>query len=150
MIAWFARNGVAANLLMAVIVFLGLYAVLLKIPLEVFPDFALDIITVQVPFRGATPADVEEGVVTRVEEAIFDLEGIKELRSEAKEGSATITVEVEQGFEPRDLLDDVKNRVDAISTFPAEVERPTYSLAKRSREVISVVVSGDCSVTIRN
>ncbi len=143
MIAWFARNGVAANLLMVVIVFVGLHAVLTRIPLEVFPAFELDIITVRVPFRGATPADVEEGVVTRVEEAIYDLEGIKELRSRASEGFASITIEVDNGFEPRDLLDDIKNRVDAISTFPGEVERPVYSIAKRSHEVISVVVSGD-------
>lgn len=143
MIAWFARNGVAANLLMVVIVFAGLYAVLTRIPLEVFPAFELDIITVRVPFRGATPANVEEGVVTRVEEAIYDLEGIKELRSRASEGFASITIEVDSGFEPRDLLDDIKNRVDAISTFPGEVERPVYSIAKRSHEVISVVVSGD-------
>ncbi|GMQ75242.1 MAG: efflux RND transporter permease subunit [Gammaproteobacteria bacterium] len=143
MIAWFARNGVAANLLMLVIVFVGLYAVLTRIPLEVFPAFELDIITVRVPFRGATPADVEEGVVTRVEEAIYDLEGIKQLRSRASEGFASITVELDSGFEPRDLLDDIKNRVDAISTFPGEVERPVYSIAKRIHEVISVVVSGD-------
>jgi multidrug efflux pump subunit AcrB len=141
-IAWFARNGVAANLLMMVILFLGLNAVMTKIPLEVFPEFELDIISVQIPFRGATPADVEEGVVLRAEEAIFDLEGIKELRSQATEGLATITVELEKGFDARDLLDDVKNRIDAISTFPGEVERPTYSLAKHRREVISVVVSG--------
>jgi multidrug efflux pump subunit AcrB len=142
-IAWFARNGVAANLLMLVILFLGAEALLNRIPLEVFPDFELDIINVQIPFRGATPSDVEDGVVTRAEEAIYDLEGIKELRSVASEGSATITVELEKGFDARNLLDDVKNRIDAISTFPAEVERPTYSLAKRRREVISVVVSGE-------
>lgn len=143
MIAWFARNGVAANLLMLVILLLGLNAVMTRIPLEVFPEFELDVIYVQIPFRGATPSDVEEGVVTRAEEAIFDLEGIKELRSTATEGSATITVELEKGFDPRNLLDDVKSRIDAISTFPAEVERPTYSVAKRRREVISVVVSGE-------
>jgi multidrug efflux pump subunit AcrB len=142
-IAWFARNGVAANLLMLVILLLGLNAVMTRIPLEVFPEFELDVIYVQIPFRGATPSDVEEGVVTRAEEAIFDLEGIKELRSTATEGSATITVELEKGFDPRNLLDDVKSRIDAISTFPAEVERPTYSVAKRRREVISVVVSGE-------
>jgi len=142
MIAWFARNGVAANLLMAVILFLGFNAVTTKIPLEVFPEFELDLIYVSIPFRGATPADVEEGVVIRAEEAIFDLEGIKELRSTATEGSATITVELEKGFDARELLDDVKNRIDAISTFPGEVERPTYSLAKHRREVISVVVAG--------
>ncbi len=143
MIAWFARNGVAANLLMAVIVLVGLYSLTLRTPLEVFPEFELDIVNIKIPFRGATPTDVEEGVVLRVEEAVYDLQGIKELRTEAAEGFASITIEVEKGGSPRNLLDDVKNRVDAISTFPAETERPIYSVATRRREVISVVVSGD-------
>ena len=145
MIAWFARNSVAANLLMVVILVLGLHAVTQRIPLEVFPSFELDIISINVPFRGATPEDAEQAVVSRIEEAIFDLEGIKELRATAREGSASVTVEVASGFEPRNLLDDIKNRVDAISTFPAETERPTYSLATRQREVISVALSGDVS-----
>jgi multidrug efflux pump subunit AcrB len=144
-IAWFARNGVAANLLMCVILLTGLHAVTQRIPLEVFPSFELDIININVPFRGATPEDAEEAVVTRIEEAIYDLEGIKELRASAREGGATVTVEVAKGFEPRRLMDDIKNRVDAISTFPAETERPVYSQAARQREVISVVVSGELS-----
>ncbi len=143
MIAWFARNGVAANLLMAVIVLVGLYSLTLRTPLEVFPEFELDIVNIKIPFRGATPTDVEEGVVLRVEEAVYDLQGIKELRTEAAEGFANISIEVEKGTSSRNLLDDVKNRVDAISTFPAETERPIYSVAARRREVISVVVSGD-------
>ncbi len=143
MIAWFARNAVAANLLMVVILAAGLHAVTQRIPLEVFPSFEPQVISISVPFRGATPSDVEEAVITRVEEAIFDLEGIKELRATAVEGRAGIAVEVDKGFDPREVLDDVKNRVDAIATFPAEADRPIYSLAKRRREVISVVVSGD-------
>ena len=87
-IAWFARNGVAANLLMATIFFAGLYSVTNRLPLEVFPDVSRDRIRVFIPFRGATPEDVEEGVLLRAEEAIADLQGIKELRSEAREGSA--------------------------------------------------------------
>ena len=144
-IEWFARNGVAANLLMVTILALGIHAAAFRIPLEVFPSFELDVITINIPFRGATPEDVEEGVIQRVEEAVFDLEGIKELRSEAREGSARISVEVEKDVEPRTLLDDVKNRIDAISTFPAETERPIYSVATHSRNVISVVVSGEIS-----
>jgi multidrug efflux pump subunit AcrB len=144
-IAWFARNGVAANLLMLVILATGLHAVSDRIPLEVFPSFELDIVTISVPYRGATPEDAEEAVVTRIEEAIFDLEGIKEIRAAAREGRASVTVELAKGIAPRDILDDIKNRVDAISTFPAETERPVYSLATRQREVISVVVSGDLS-----
>lgn len=142
MIAWFARNGVAANLLMVTIVFLGLHAMSFRIPLEVFPDIALDRITVRIAFRGATPEDVETGVLTRAEEAIHDLRGIKELRTTAQEGLAKLDLEVESGIDTRALLDDVKTRIDAISTFPADVERPTYALAERTREVISVVVAG--------
>ncbi|MDH3280237.1 MAG: efflux RND transporter permease subunit, partial [Gammaproteobacteria bacterium] len=144
-IRWFARNGVAANLLMILIAALGLNAMFNRIPLEVFPEFELDIVRVTVPFRGATPAEVEEGVVIRVEEALFDLEGIKEMRSESNEGSGLITIEVDGEYDARELLSDVKNRVDAISTFPEEIERPVISLAQTRREVISIVVSGDLS-----
>jgi multidrug efflux pump subunit AcrB len=144
-IAWFARNGVAANLLMVALLAAGVHALTMRIPLEVFPTFELDIINISVPFRGATPTDVEEAVVTRIEEAIFDLDGIEEIRANAREGSAAITVEVSKGVAPRDLLDDIKNRVDAVSTLPAETERPTIALATRQREVLSVVVAGDLS-----
>ncbi len=143
MIAWFARNGVAANLLMAVIVFLGLYSLFNLIPLEVFPEFQRDVVNVQMQYRGATPAEVEEGVVIRVEEAIADLQGIKEITSNANEGTARVRIELAKGYDPRDLLEDIKNRVDAISTFPDDTERPTYSVQQFRREVISVAVSGD-------
>ena len=145
MIAWFARNGVAANLLMFLIIAMGIYSVKNRIPLEVFPSFELDVVTVQFIYRGATPEESEEGVVLRVEEAIHDIEGIKEIRATAGEGNARVTIEVESGYDPRALLDDIKNKVDAISTFPAEVERPIYSLAQHRREVISVVIAGDTS-----
>ncbi len=145
MIAWFARNGVAANLLMLLIVGLGLHAVSQRIPLEVFPAFELDLVNISFSYRGATPEEVEEGVMLRVEEAIHDLEGIREITANAGEGGGTVSVEVAGGYDPRTLLDDLKNRIDAISTFPAEVERPIYSVALHRREVISVAISGDLS-----
>ncbi len=143
MIAWFARNGVAANLLMAVIVFLGLYSLFKLIPLEVFPEFERDVVNVVMQYRGATPAEVEEGVVVRIEEAIADLEGIKQILSNAFEGVSRVRVELDQGYDPRDLLDDIKNRVDAITTFPQNTERPSYSIQQYRREVVSVAVSGE-------
>ncbi|MBN2887676.1 MAG: efflux RND transporter permease subunit [Chromatiaceae bacterium] len=143
MIGWFAGNGVAANLLMILILFLGAWALAERIPLEVFPDFERDQVSVAVTYRGATPAEVEEAVVVRIEEAIADLEGIERIESSANEGAAKVSVEVEKGRDPRALLDDIKNRVDAINTFPAEVERPIYRVQEFRREVISVVVSGD-------
>jgi multidrug efflux pump subunit AcrB len=140
-IAWFARNEVAANLLMVVILFLGGYALVARITLEVFPSFERDSVSVSVSYRGATPAEVEEAAIIRIEEAIADLEGVAEISSTAGEGSGSVSVEVEKGRNPRDLLDDIKNRVDAISSFPDEVERPTYRVSEFRRDVISVVIA---------
>lgn len=145
MIAWFANNPVAANLLMAVILGLGLWSMLELVPLEVFPEFERDTVTIDLRYRGATPAEVEEAVVIRVEEAIADLQGIEEMVSSANEGSGQIRVDVDKGYEPRELLDDIKNRVDAITTFPDDVERPSYKVVEFRREVISVVVAGALS-----
>ena len=141
-IAWFAKNHVAANLLMAVIIFLGIWSLSSRIILEVFPEFERDVVTVAAAYRGATPAEVEEAVVIRVEEAIADLNGIEQMISSAFEGAGRVTVEVEKG-RAQELLDKIKNRVDAINTFPDEVERPVFAVQEHRREVISVVVSGD-------
>jgi multidrug efflux pump subunit AcrB len=143
MIAWFAKNSVAANLLMISILFAGLYSLATQIPLEVFPSFASDRIDIRVSLRGATPEDVEKGVSIRIEEAIQDLEGIEQITSQSSEGSASVSVEVTNGYNARDMLADIKSRVDAINTFPATAEKPIVSLAQRKRDVISVAVSGD-------
>ena len=143
MIAWFARNAVAANLLMAVIVGLGLNATFSRIPMEVFPAIERNVITIVAVYRGATPAEVEKGATIRIEEAIADLEGIAKTESTALEGVANITVELEDGYDPRDLLDDIKGRVDGISTFPDGVEEPILNVLQRRKEVISVVLSGN-------
>ncbi|HIL72445.1 MAG TPA: efflux RND transporter permease subunit, partial [Verrucomicrobia bacterium] len=143
MIAWFARNGVASNLLMIGIVVAGVSSLMQRISTEVFPDFELDIVNITVPYRGSTPFESEEGVVIRIEEAIQDLEGIKHIRSTAAEGAGSVAIEIEKGYEPRELLDDIKNRVDAINTFPVDTEKPIISLAKRTSPVITVVLSAD-------
>nr|VFK60413.1 MAG: AcrB/AcrD/AcrF family protein [Candidatus Kentron sp. TUN]VFK69782.1 MAG: AcrB/AcrD/AcrF family protein [Candidatus Kentron sp. TUN] len=143
MIEWFARNGVAANLLMVLILALGIHALFSRLPLEFFPDMAAEVVTISMPFRGATPVEVEEGIVVRIEEAISDLTDIERIISNANEGSASIRIEIEKGYEPHTLLDDIKNRVDAISTFPTEADRPDYSIPQHRAGVISVVLSAD-------
>ncbi|KZN31737.1 efflux RND transporter permease subunit [Pseudoalteromonas luteoviolacea] len=142
MIAWFTRNSVAANLLMISILFGGLFALSTKIPLEVFPSFETDRISISMTLRGATPEDVEQGVAIRIEEAVQDLEGIEKISSRSAEGSANVTIEVENGYDPREMLADIKSRVDAINTFPADAEKPVISLAQRKRDVITVTVAG--------
>ena len=140
-IGWFARNEVAANLLMAFILLFGLWTLYERVILEVFPQFEKDRINIAASYRGASPAEVEKAVVVRIEEAIAGLEGITRVTSSAFENAGLVTVETEMG-QARKLLDDVRGKVDAITTFPADVERPTYGVQQFHRQVISVVVSG--------
>ena len=141
-IGWFARNPVAANLLMVVIMAAGLVSAT-QVKREVFPEFSLDIITVTVPYLGAAPEEVEEGVCVRVEEAIQGLDGIKRVTSTADEGVGTVVVELELGADRRKVLDDVKSRVDAIDTFPEETEKPIIQELTNRQDVINLAVWGD-------
>jgi len=143
-LAWFAGHHVAANLLMAGILISGALS-LFQTKLEVFPEFDTDTINIQVPYRGATPAETEEGVCIRVEEAIASVEGIKRIRSSAMEGMGSVTVELYENADDQEVLDDVKAAVDRIETFPAETEKPVVAMADTRRRVITVAVHGDAS-----
>ncbi len=142
MIGWFARNGVAANLLMVFIVVWGLLS-LTRTPIEVLPSLATQSITVSVPYLGAAPEEVEQGVCLRVEEAVQDLEGVARIRSTAAEGVGAVVIELESGADTSELLDEVRSRVDAIATFPEETEKPIIQEALIRRRVITVAVYGE-------
>jgi len=141
MIAWFSKNHVAANLLMITILLSGLFSLKGNIPLEVFPSFESDVVSVSVSLRGATPEDVELGVAIRIEEAVQDLAGVEKITSRSVEGNASVSIEANSGYDVRDLLSDVKSRVDAINTLPADAEKPVTAIRQRVREVISVTIS---------
>ena len=142
MIAWFAKNGVGANLLMISILVCGFLIVKTQIPLEVFPTTQARTISISVSLRGATPEDTEKGIAILVEEAVQDLDGIKQLTSRSSEGSASVRIEMDNGADAQKLPNEVKSRVDAINNFPGSAEKPVVNLAQRTREVISVVVAG--------
>lgn len=142
MIAWFARNDVAANLLMLTLLVLGIGSLMLYVPLEVFPSDEPRIIQVQVNLRGATPEEVETAVSIKLEEAVQDLEGIVSIVSTSREGQSELKLEVEDGYDANDLLVQIKNRIDALNTLPSDAERPVVSLDENRIEVIAVAVAG--------
>lgn len=144
MIEWFARNGVAANLVMFVIVVGGLTS-LLSLKQELFPQFSLDTVVIRVPYLGASPEEVESAIILRLEEAIEGVEGIKEVRSSAREGLATVAVELRKGARMARVKDDLKTRVDSILSFPVETERPTVEEQLIQRDVIWVAMYGRTS-----
>ena len=143
MIGWFAKNHVAANLLMIGIIGLGVYSLVGEIKKESFPEFIRNQIQIQVPFPGATPEEVEQGVILRVEEAVKSIEGVSEYRSFAGEGGGTVTIDLGTRADVSEKMDEVKLAVDGISTFPAEIERPIISEARFRNPVIDVQLAGD-------
>ena len=141
MIAWFARNGVAANLLMLLLVAGGCFS-LWTMKMELFPSFSLDRISVSVPYPGATPAEVEETICKRIEEKIQDLDGIKELTSIATENLGVVNVEVKRSYDISTLQDKIRNRVNSIQTFPELAEKPTIEELVAQKEILSLAIHG--------
>ena len=144
LITWFARNNVAANLLMAVLLAGGLFSVF-TIKKEIQPKIETNFISVNMPFLGASPEDVEEGILIKIEEAIQDIQGIKEITAIARRGSGTVQVEVMGEFEVAEVMDEVKSRVDAIPNFPDNTEKPVVSRTRFQQQVVMLTVFGDVS-----
>jgi len=141
-IAWFARNPVAANLLMLIIIVIGLVSVF-RIQRAMFPALDFEVVLIQIAYPGAAPEEVEEGVVLKIEEAINDLEGIERVESDALESSATIMVQPLEGTALSKLKSDIQNRVDGIQNFPDGAEEPVISQPELLFPSITVQLSGN-------
>ena len=139
-ISWFVRNPVAANILMIGIIAFGLYSLVKKVPLETFPAFEMDVVNIAVSFSGATPDEVEQGVTIRIEDAISDLPGVEKIRSSSVEGRSLVRAEVRKHYDTTVVLNEIKSRVDRITAFPDDAERPVVSQLVRIRDVITVVL----------
>ena len=141
-VAWFASNPVAANLLMVLILAAGLVS-LPGIRQEVFPEFSANVVTASVVYPGAAPEEVEESICVRIEEEVYAIEGVKRILSTAAEGAGAVSIEVASGYDVRRVLDDVKAAVDGIDTFPEEAERPVVSEVTLRKQVLYVAIAGD-------
>ena len=142
MIDWFARNSVAANLMMAFILVSGVLA-MSNVREESFPEIELDRINVEVPYLGAAPEEVEQAVNVRIEESIQGIDGIKQIQSTASEGMGSVMIELELDADARRVVDEVKSSIDAITTFPIETEKPVIREMTMRQQVVDVAVSGD-------
>ncbi len=142
MIAWWARNPVAANLLMVGIIITGVLS-FLRMEREVFPTFRVNWVEVTVTWPGAAPQEVEEQLVIRIEESLADLDNVERVRSIATEGFAQVYVEADRAVDMDRFLNDVKLRIDSISTFPSDIEPPRVREILTRNEIMRVAVSGD-------
>lgn len=140
-IAWFASNPVVANVLLLTILLTGIRTAM-TIRKETFPSFAAESVTVEVPFRGGTPEDVERGVAIKIEESLQSVEGIDHVKSESRENGASVTIEAIEDYPIGQLLEDVKIEVDAIPAFPEQAEKPVIRENKRRNDVLWVEIHG--------
>jgi multidrug efflux pump subunit AcrB len=145
MIAWFARNHLAANLMIGAILVLGAYSVWNRTTLEVNPAIRFNEVQITVNYRGGTPADVERAVIIPIERAIENLPGIASIESEARTGYANITVEADQLTDPEKLMEQIRPLIGGITTFPAEIDPPKLEVPNSIRwfDVIKVAITGN-------
>ena len=139
---WFVHNPIAANLLMLLLIIGGVSSIP-GLEKQFFPAVEINEVSITMAFPGARPKEVEEQICVRVEEAIHDLNGIEEIRSTAREGSAQILVEAEPNYPMQRLTNDIKTRIDAIDTFPSDAERPLVTELTFRHLMGGVHISGD-------
>ena len=141
-IAWFARNSVAANLLMAIILVAGI-ASALTIKRQAFPEIELEVVNIRVPYLGAAPQEVETGVIDKIEQSLRGVNGIKRIRSTAVEGLATIRAEVASNYDVQEVMDEIKTQVGSISSLPEQTERPVVYRVRFQSNVMWLSLYGD-------
>ncbi|MEZ4528746.1 MAG: efflux RND transporter permease subunit [Desulfobacterales bacterium] len=146
-IAWMAGHSVTANLLMIVLLIGGMIWSF-HIRKDVFPDFDLDTVDISVSYPGASPEEVEKGILLALEEAVQGQEGVAKVTSSAREGSGSVTVEMIEGEDIQKLAQDIRNEVDRINSFPDDAEEPTVAISTRKRYVVSLALFGDHSEAV--
>ncbi|RVU86132.1 efflux RND transporter permease subunit [Leucothrix sargassi] len=142
-IDWFARNHVAANLLMVALVSAGIYTMFNRLPLEVFPEFERDVINITASYDGAAPNEVEEEVIRPIEDAISSIPEIEHVSSTAAEGAARVSAQIVKDADKDKLLNEIKSELDAITDLPDDVETPTATTSRRVRDNINVIFFGE-------
>jgi multidrug efflux pump subunit AcrB len=141
-ISWMVYNRVTPNLLMIVLILGGLF-MSTKIKREVFPEFELNRVSITVVYPGASPEEVEQGIVLAIEEGIRGINGIKEIKATASEGSGKIRAELRDDADSQKVFQDIQQEVDRITTFPVDSEDPIISLEAIKRQVLRLNLFGD-------
>ncbi|EGU55082.1 putative multidrug resistance protein, partial [Vibrio nigripulchritudo ATCC 27043] len=146
LIAYFANNSVAANLLMVFIIIMGVVSYFF-IQRQMFPNVEVNYVNISASYPGASPQEIEESILIKIEEQLKDVTGIKKAVSSASRGSAHLSLEIDVDQDLKDVLDKVKQKVDTISTFPAAMEPVNVYQVEWQQEVIELALVGDMPIS---
>jgi len=141
-IAWFARNSVAANLLM-IFILVGGFLTIQTINKQMFPQVKVNWISYAAPYPGAAPQEVEEGITIKIEEALETVQGLKRVITYSNRNFSNGWFEVELDYDPQVVLEEVKSAIDSISSFPDGMERIKIEREKFRQEVMYLSLYGD-------
>jgi len=142
MIRFFSAHPTAANLLMLLLLIIGLMT-LPQIKRETFPKVEAYSVQIQVPYPGATPLDVEQGICLTLEDALDGISFVEEKVCQARQSVGIMTVKMFEQGDFSKFLDDVNSAVDSISDFPTEAEQAIVSEVGRVQSVISIALTAD-------
>tara|TARA_B110000285_G_scaffold97328_1_gene111082 strand:- start:515 stop:3694 length:3180 start_codon:yes stop_codon:yes gene_type:complete len=143
LVAYFARNPVASNLVMVILLVGGLLAAL-GLTAQVFPTIDPGTVTISVAYPGATPSEVEEGITRRVEEAVFGIDGVDRVISRASENLGSVTLELKDFVDADKVRDDAEAAVQQLIDFPPEdAEQAKIVRAETLADVLTIVVSSE-------
>ncbi|HDY90998.1 MAG TPA: efflux RND transporter permease subunit [Pseudoalteromonas sp.] len=145
-IAYFANNSVAANLMMIFIVVMGIIS-FLNIQRQMFPNVEINYINIEANYPGASPQEIEESILIKIEESLKDVTEIKKGVYRAFRNGGRASLEINTDVELTDILDKVKLRVDGIATFPAGMEPVTISQVEFRQDVIGMTLVADLPLT---
>ena len=129
LIKYFIENTIYANAIIIITAIAGILSLSLM-PKSFFPEMSPNRVYVNVSYPGASPEEIEEGITTRIEESLNGIEGIKEVTSTSSENISSVTIEIYEGVNIDEVLQNVKNSVDAIYSFPQGAEKPRVQKQK--------------------
>jgi multidrug efflux pump subunit AcrB len=141
-ISWFARNAVAANLLMIIIIVGGLLTAN-TIRKQFFPQVDINWIELSAVYSGAAPKEVEEGITIKIEEALESVQGLRRVITRSKQNMMSAHIRVEDDYDPNLVLEEIKNEINSIASFPDGMENINIERVKLRQEVMYISLYGD-------
>ena len=142
-IAWFARNPVAANLLMLFIIIAGMATALFSLQKQMFPQSEINSIEIRIAYPGAAPKDVEENIAIRVEESLDGIQGLDRIVTYSFRNGFSAYIRVDEEYDLLEVMDEIKVQIDGIPSFPDGIERPIVRASKYRQEVLYISLYGD-------
>jgi multidrug efflux pump subunit AcrB len=140
-VQYFIKHSVVTNWIMIIICLAGVFA-LINLQKRINPKFELEEVNIEVPFPGASALEVEEGIIVKIEEALRGMEGIEEIRSTSADNWGSLNVEISEGFDMNKAIQDIKNAVNSINSYPTEAEKPVVTQQTMWNRAIMVSIYG--------